>query len=344
MITLADVASKAGVSRSTASCVLSDRASSIRISDVTRQRVMQSAADLGYYRNELARAVTTGKSRMIGFWVMLAGREPALRVLAGAIQEADRNDYLIKMIGLDNSDNWDRILARCLEWRLSGFIAAHAPEDALYEVTQRFGRVGMPVTCVDCVKPPAQTSHVTSDGKAGVSEMVHHLAQLGHRNIAFLGSGPDHDSLPYSRAQGYLSAMRDLGLGQFAQICSTYWRVPDAEAAVADLLLQPPALRPTALVCISDETAMTAIRTIVRLGLQVPGDVSVTGFDDLSGAALYNPSLTTVGQDFEEMGRLAVRQLLLPPSHDPADYPLWRELPTHLQIRESTAPVRINGQ
>jgi DNA-binding LacI/PurR family transcriptional regulator len=100
--------------------VLNERETSVRISDGTRQRVMAAAAALGYHRNELARAVTTGQSRMLGFWVMHSNREPVVRVLAGAMKEADEHDYFIKMLGFDNDAPDDRVINRCIEWRLAG--------------------------------------------------------------------------------------------------------------------------------------------------------------------------------------------------------------------------------
>src|SRR5688572_27581316 len=127
MITITDIAAKAGVSRATVSYVLNEHNTSVRISDATRQRVLEAAEVLGYRRNELARAMITGKNRMLGFWVMHANREPVVRVLSGAMKEADESGYFIQMLGFENSTLDHRIVERCIEWRLAGIIAIHAP-------------------------------------------------------------------------------------------------------------------------------------------------------------------------------------------------------------------------
>jgi LacI family transcriptional regulator len=104
--------------------------------------------------------------------------------------------------------------------------------------------------------------------------------------------------------------------------------------------------RPTAIVCASDNMAMVVVRTAGQMGLRVPQDISVAGFDDSAAAALYNPPLTTVAQPFEEMGRVAVRALLASTSAEqepePFEYSL-DQLPTRLVVRQSTAAPPLTG-
>lgn len=340
MITISDVAAKAGVSRATVSYVLNERNTAVRISDDTRRRVLETAAQLGYRRNELARAVTTGKNRMLGFWVMQSNREPVIRVLAGAIREADANDYFIKMIGFEHSALDTRTLERCVEWRLSGIIAIHAPETTMKDLYPRILETGIPLVTVDSQRPPEGCTNIVADGTRGMRAIVTHLAGLGHQRIAFLaGQHPHEDTLSEEREAAYVTAMHALDLGDQILIARGDWREDTDNwksgptAAAIECLL---AHHPTAIACASDHLAMATVRMATLRGISVPHQLSVTGFDDLSVAALYNPPLTTVSQPFETMGRSAVQHLLNPELHlARRDWPL----PTQLIVRASTAPA-----
>ena len=339
MITISDVAAKAGVSRATVSYVLNGRDTSVRISDLTRQRVMDTAAELGYRRNELARAMITGKNRMLGFWVMQSNREPVVRILAGAMREADANDYFIKMIGFDNDALDERTLERCVEWRLEGIMAIHAPETTLRALHPRIVSAGIPFVMVDCQQVPTGCLNIAAQSGAGMGAIVEHLASLGHQRIAFLGGQDEHeDAISGARERAYVSSMKSLNLESHVRVEFGDWRAQFSDwehgssAAAARRLLDATP-RPTAIACASDHMAMIVIRLAFERGLSVPRDLSVTGFDDVTVAALYNPPLTTVAQPFEQMGAAAVRHLLGTSDDAP-------EMPVQLIVRGSTAPVK----
>ncbi|HEX8237920.1 MAG TPA: LacI family DNA-binding transcriptional regulator [Abditibacteriaceae bacterium] len=342
MVTITDIATKAGVSRATVSYVLNERNTTVRISDHTRQRVMETAAELGYRRNELARAVITGKNRMLGFWVMHSNREPVVRVLGGAMKEADSNDYFIKMLGLDNDTVDSRIVERCIEWRLSGIIAIHAPAAAMDVLYPKVVDSGIPMVVVDSQRPPQGSTHVAANGAGGVRSVVEYLVKLGHRKIVFIAGEPDEDTISHTWAQAYLNTMQELGLQRYQKVLHGYWLPEPTEHITRTLLQQPTQVeeRPTAIVCASDNMAMVVVRTAGQMSIRVPQELSVTGFDDSTVAALYNPPLTTVAQPFEEMGRLAVRSLLastdVEQQSELLEYSL-EQLPTQLVVRQSTA-------
>lgn len=341
MVTITDVAAHAGVSRTTVSYVLSEGEIADRISAETRHRVMEAVTELGYRRNALAHAVTTGQSRMLGFWVMQSNREPVVRVLAGAMREADANGYFIKMLGFDNQTAPDTIVQQCIEWRLSGIIAIHAPEELLNRVHPQIKKSHIPAIIVDSQQPPKDSIHIASDSAGGIAQVMDLLFEGGHRDIAFIAGDPDtSDRVSLRRESAYRQAMK--GAGRENQIRVRYgnWNYESTaptEAATRELLES--ARRPTAIVCVSDHTAMVVIRTAAQMNVRVPEELSVTGFDDVAVAALYNPPLTTVSQAFEAMGALAVQHLLRGLNSKASPY---REelLPTKLIVRNSTAPLQ----
>ena len=344
MITITDIAQKAGVSRTTVSYVLNARSKQERISDETRLRVLAAASELGYSRNELARAVTTGQSRTLGFWVMESHHEPVARVLAGAMKEADANDYFIKMLGFDSPAPSSQIIERCMAWRVSGILAIHANEAALEAVYAPIEKSGIPLVLVDS-SATINTIHVTSDQKQGVRDVVSYLAEVGHQKIAFIAGHRDEKQTTVSsrRVAAYCETMRELGLHRHENVQYGFWNEEETRRVVQKLLKLPldSPQRPTALACWSDYTAMVAIRTATEMGLRVPQDISISGFDDISVAPLTNPPLTTVAQPFEEMGRRAVRYLLEPDKTHTA--PHEDALPTRLILRDSTAPPARNS-
>jgi LacI family transcriptional regulator len=338
LITISDVAAKAGVSRATVSYVLNAQNTSIKISDATRNRVLETVAELGYRRNELARAMITGKNRMLGFWVMQSNREPVVRVLAGAMKEADDNDYFIKMLGFDNGALDSRTIERCIEWRLAGIIAFHAPEDTMSHLLPQINETGIPFVMVDSQHPPMGCLNIEADHEGGMTAIVEHLVAQGHQRIAFLaGQQGEKDTISGAREKAYRSAMARLGLAQECQVEYGDWRADWSDwedgttAAAAQRLLSAPR-RPTAIACASDHMAMIVIRLATERGLQVPRHLSVTGFDDVTTATLYTPPLTTIAQPFEEIGRAAVRHLI-----SPANQQLSQVLPAQLIVRGSTA-------
>ncbi len=339
MVTITDVAAKAGVSRTTVSYVLSGSEVAERISSETRGRVMEAVEALGYRRNALAHAVTTGKNRMLGFWVMQSNREPVVRVLAGAMKEADAKGYFIKMLGFDNQTSPDAIVRQCIEWRVSGLIAIHAPEELLERVHPQIKAAHIAAIIVDSQQPPQGSLHIASDCAGGIGQIVDFLLEQGHRDIALIaGFNGETDRISMRRENAYRTAMQRAGLEDQTNVRYGYWNYESTDRTeIATRELLGSANRPTAIVCVSDHTAMVVIRTAAQIGVRVPDELSVTGFDDVSTAALYNPPLTTVSQKFEEMGARAVRHLLRGEGN--GEQPQYEEelLPTQLVVRNSTA-------
>jgi len=342
MITMRDIAVRAGVSRSTVSFVLNDKHSAMGVNEDTRRRVLEVASELGYRRNELARAVVTGKNRVFGFVVPGFGLESEVvsRILAGVMDEAEARHYAVQVIRLARPD--DEIIRRCVELRPTGLLCIQTGPETLRHLRQEVSRFGIPIAVLDSSPQLEGGSRVLSDDLAGCRQAIDHLADLGHARIAYVGGDPK-TVVSRLREEGYLAAMagRHLPvLGGYVE--NGYWNAEATEAATVRLL-EDPEDAPSAIFCADDKTAMVVCRTARRLGRSVPGDLSVVGFADLAMAAYADPPLTTVAQPFPEMGRVAVRRLLAaaagetPPPEDPG-VPLPDELvPTHLVVRRSTA-------
>ena len=334
--TQADVARVAGVSRATVSYVLNDQGGQlIPISPETRRRVLDAVSDLGYRVDARAQSLRSGDTRTIGVLLPMYENPFFWEILVGISREAEASGYSVLLshsaITPEQEDQSIRDLA---EQRVDGLLLlAHLKE--LPEGAKRQLRESQhPV--VQLTDTPSEFDYVRQGYGEGARVLMGHLVELGHTRIAFLhgvasaGQGAD-------RMQAYRDVIRESGLDSDESLlvhCGPLM----ADAYLAAQALLSRADRPTAIVTINDLLAMATIRAAADLGLRVPDDVSVAGFDDIPFASYTVPRLTTVSATPEQNGRDAVR-LLLQRRRDPS---LPQQIVVsgwQLQVRESTGPA-----
>lgn len=343
MVTMSEVAAKAGVSQATVSFVLGGRSDSLKISRQTCERVLGAARDLGYQRNQLARAMVTGKSRIIGVLTTPKSSDNMVRILTGAMEVASQNDYLLKVVHLSYNGIDDATIARCLEWRLAGAMIVGLSEEAHIRLNEAFHRSAIPVTLVDNVPQINWGVRISSDDAQGMHEVVGHLVGLGHSRIAYIGGRPG--SLSEWRGKSFVESMADAGLSAPRHwIRNSSWGDQKLiESEVRALFEESGMETPTAVVCAADTIAMVVLRIARARGMRLPEDLSVTGYSNASLSDFTDPPLTTVDQSFDAMGRAAAQRIVdLAENHeeDPAAAPTATLLPTRLILRGSTAPPR----
>ena len=337
MATMSDIAKRAGVSRSTASFVLNNRQAELRISATTRQRVLDVAHEMGYVRNELARAVGSGKNFVLGYLKTTHGEQESL-ILEGVLKAASDAGYLLKLLTCDDKSNYQETVRQCAEQRLAGLVSRGFSDPARSTAfREELAAYGIPVIFVDDNLALPGTAFVTSDDDHGYRLTLEHLVALGHTQIAFIAGDSVH---PQSvlRKQSYLKMMQEYGLSvPEGSVVDSNWDLNRTQELTKELFADPKHY-PTALVCAGDELAAVAMRTLWSMGLRVPDDVSVMGYSDFSFAALLHPALTTVSQPFVEMGRVATQILLEKLTRRPQkqDSPSEIVLPTKLTLRNST--------
>jgi len=371
MIRMSDIAARAGVSQSTVSFVLNGQHEAVRISEATRLRVLQAAEELGYRPNHVARAVRTGNTRAVGIIGGDLSVEHVGIMLGGVLDELNRHGYTLKVLRLGGEGEPTMpVIRRCAELRLMGVIAMHLPLPMLEEFREEARRYVYPLVLLDSRVPETDLPQVVSDDAGGIASAVDHLAALEHRRIALI-NGEAISTLARGRELAFREAMSRHGLAARDElVLAGDFRFHEINEEMARGLLElSPALRPTAIVCSSDRIALTVLHMARRLGLDVPGDVSVVGFSDFSASRFCWPALTTVAQPFEEMGCAAARHLLRrgeiqrpprparlgrqpkggPNGHSPAPTQapspeaeaggVIEMLPTQLIVRQSTAPA-----
>lgn len=325
-VTSLDVAQRAGVSRSAVSRVFTPGASA---SKDTAAKVMAAAHELGYRPNTLARAVVTGQSQIVGLVVRDIDNQLYPRAVEGLCLALQAKGYHVLVFMANGADeDIAPTIEELLAYQVDGIVMASVGiSDA---ISSRCEAAGIPVILFNRGQGDPRVSEVTSDNYAGGRTVAGYLADGGHRRILHI-SGAQTASTGRDRAQGFVDGLKERGLSPVAVKDAGY--DPEAAATIARRAFTA-CDRPDAVFVGSDHMAF-AVMDVLRfeLGLAIPDDVSVIGYDDVSVAAWPAYALTTIRQPLQEMTRVAV-DMLLARIAQPA-VPARVVLPGHLVIRES---------
>ncbi|QDG65443.1 LacI family DNA-binding transcriptional regulator [Pseudarthrobacter sp. NIBRBAC000502772] len=304
-----EVAVAAGVSVTTVSHVLND-VSYARISPETRGKVKSAAEQLGYGPNRLAQALRTQRTGMLGLVSEDIATTPhAGRIILGADEAARARGYNLMIINTSGSaspESRDADVEALLERRVDGILYATMYHRRV-QVPVNLGSV--PSVLVDSVSTGGSITAVVPDEEGGARAAVGILLAAGHTRIGFLNNTDDVPAT-WDRLRGFRATLTEAGLdGDAAPVESEISEVQGGYEAARRMLGRED--RPTGLFCYNDRMAMGAYRAAAELGLSIPGDLSVVGFDDqeLIAANLY-PGLTTVALPHYEMGAWAAENLI----------------------------------
>ena len=335
-VTSYTIAKAVNVSQSTVSLVLSGKAGK-RVAPATQALIIKTARDLGYQRNEIARVLRTGSTHLLALAVPNVEQPFFSQVLAAAELEARENGYSVILLGTTTDPEWpDRLCSMIASRQIAGCIV-YAADDASEPRLAAIRENAIFIEAED-----AGRSCVDLDILDGIQQVVGHLATLGHRQIGYFAA--DYDKAAYHRRYDAFCAIAEAqGLVHFAE-----WRAKAifaleaaTEAAAALLKTQ----RFTALVCDDDLLAAGVYRAARRLGMRIPEDLSVVGFDDIELARALAPELTTVAIPADKIGQIAVRLLVDHIQNENAEPNPPHLIKLSLVIRGSTAaPPGQSGQ
>jgi len=308
-----EVAAEAGVSLGTVSNVLNRPH---LVSAATRTRVEQAMASLGFVRNESARQLRAGSSRILAY-VMLDARNPFFTDVAQGVEEA-ANEAGLSLFLCNSNENADReasYLDLLEQQRVHGVLIT--PVDPEGERLLQLLARGAPVVMVDRAATGRTHCSVSVDDVLGGDLAATHLLDLGHERIAFVG-GPASIGQVRDRLQGVQEAMARAGRPEdsVVQIATSALTVNEGRSAGERIAGLPPRRRPTAAFCANDLLALGLLQQCVSLGLRVPEDMAIVGYDDIEFAAAATVPLTSVQQPRRLLGRTAA-ELLLDESSNP---------------------------
>lgn len=302
------IAKELNISIASVSRALNDRPG---VGEQLRARILDKAQQLNYAPSATARGLATSQTFALGFFIhekpgLSTHNDPFYgEILRGAEQAVAQSDYHLTVATitdniLDNPAGFRFTRQR----RIDGMILAGPDISPNFILAMR--RLHMPVVLVDNQLEHSRAHSISSDDEGGAYQATRHLIDLGHRNIGIL-SGPTYWPSNRRRVQGYSRALAEAGLS-----CPTIYEdrttIESGQEAFAQLLKQSPDI--TAVCAVNDSMAIGAIRAAQTIGLSVPGDLSVVGFDDIDWAKLNHPPLTTVNIPKWQMGVEAARRLM----------------------------------
>jgi len=297
------------------------------------KRVWKVVDELGYYPNTQARALVSGRSRIFGL-IVSEFTNPFFPEIVQTFENlAVENNYEILLTSTVNDPKrMELSVRRMIERRVDGVaILTFGMEETLLEHL-RYRKV--PLVFVDVGPDVRGIANIKINYQSGIRQAVQHLAALRHTRIAFV-TGPLHLKSALARRESFKACMTEIGLSPDLIVVGDH-RLEGGMRALAEL--SSLSVRPTAVLCSNDMTAIGVMRQAYEQNINIPDDLSVVGFDDIRLAEFTTPPLTTVQMSQKELAKIAFRALLNevecdPPSHERHEY----ELQTSLVLRRSTA-------
>ena len=343
MVTIRDIAKATGLSIATVSLTLNNAGR--RIPASTQERIMRTARRLGYFPNLQARSLRSNRTHSIGVLVFDITDPYCALIIRGIENSLYESGYMPIVSDLQNNPKRLRQCTQMLmERRVEGLIAIANPVHLGTDIGSLVQQFNVPTVAVGSRSKDDSYGSVVVDNQLGTRLLMEHLIALGHRDFAII-TGPKAmtDSAP--RWQGIKRCLRDKGLQIDAELIAEI-RARNSSYEEAYLLTQEllSCNKPfTALVAFDDLTAFAAIGALSHAGKRIPEDCSVAGFDDIPGAAFYNPPLTTVHQKLEQQGVHAAgiveamlydKRRSLAPAHETVT-------PTLVIRKSTTSPVTV---
>lgn len=315
-LTIRDIATLAGVSKATVSRVLNHKPD---VDPTTRERVLQLIEQYGFVPSLAATGLAGGRTRLVGVLVPSLTWPLIPQVLQGIAETIEETEYELVLYSLSNERERNASITRILETRLTDGLIAVFPdggrqprvvpveEQRTTHFLTELHHAGFPVVVIDDEGAPTDVPWIGTDNLASAREAVRHLIGLGHRRIAHI-TGPHHFLCTQERLDGYRSALEEAGLPvDDAYVLNGDFTVAGGEACGDALFASR--TQPTAIFAANDQMAYGVLAAAERRGIRIPEDVALVGFDDVKPSAMTRPTLTTVHQPFDDMGKLAIALL-----------------------------------
>jgi LacI family transcriptional regulator len=340
-ITLREIAHRADTSTMAVSVVLNGARSNTRVSDATRRRITEIAADLNYSPNALAQGLKRQRTGTLGVLFNWAGKRAihnfySMTILDGIVEGAAAAGYHVLLY----TTAWRSAAesSTLFSDRRTDGIVVVAPQEP-GDTVSGLVSLGLPVVVLSSFTEVAGVPYIAIDNQAGVRMALDHLRALGHTQIAFAGHEPSRTSMR-ERQETYVAWMREQGLSTPDTYFRTAYHPGDTKGNAERLKqLLRSTDRPTAIFAVTDDLAAEVLDAARGVGLSVPEQLSVVGFDDIPVASLAVPKLTTVRLPLLDMGKQAAN-LLIEVIEEKSDDTDYRHITTpELIIRESTAPA-----
>ncbi len=319
--TIDDIARKAGVSIATVSRVLNNKK---HVDPETRDHVLRVIEEAGFVPSVIASGLASGRSRFLGILVPSFAWSFIPDIMHGVSEAIANTQYELLLYTIDSikQDHGRRgdLIDRILFPKITAGLLAILPGQWAEQIEGLYKDGALPVVMINDQAVPSATPWIVSDNRGGAYNAVRYLISLGHRRIAHI-QGPMDYFCARERYEGYCQAMAEAALPVDAELVQEGdFGAGGGEAAAYKFFALPPEQRATAIFSASDGMAYGVISAAEQCGISIPRDVTLMGFDDFSASTLVRPTLTTMKQPFNEMGRRGIELLisLIDSAHDTA--------------------------
>lgn len=310
MSTIKQIAELAGVSPTTVANVIHGKTEKVSVR--VRDRIIQILKEENYAPNQGALMLKRSRSHIVGIILFMEPRsssssieDPFVSRIIGTLETEIREAGYFMMLRC--TSNKDEVLHFAATWKLAGLVILCMPSEISSAVAKS---VASPVVFVDCYfeEPGAKYYSIKLDDEKGGFEMTRYLLDMGHIDIAFLANAADFPSVDSARYDGYRNAFKEAGLAIPRDKLFILSKNEKERLRLYLWFAENPGFC-TALFFSADYYAAEAIDCLAQLGLKIPGQLSIAGFDDNLLSRLQNPKITTVHQDVVKKGRLAAKML-----------------------------------
>jgi LacI family transcriptional regulator len=334
-VRVTDVAKRAGCAPATVSRVLN---SPDKVSHETRKRVESALRELGYVRNHAARALRSQRSNMVG--VLIPTLDYALYArMVGAASSAFSDAGISTLIATYNYDLDTEVREARLLLERGAEALMLVGDNHRLDLNDMLDQFAVPCACTYVFNPRSTHATIGFDNADAAAKLARHLVHLGHRDIGVISGLTKDNDRTSGRLDGIRSELLRHGLDlRGSMVTESTYSISDGRKACA-LLLGRNATKPTAIICSNDVLAFGALVECQALGLKVPDDISIVGFDNLEFSIHSNPPLTTIDVPAEDMGIAAADYILgrLSGEHVSPHNPVKVEL----ILRQSSAPAAV---
>jgi LacI family transcriptional regulator len=332
--TIRDVAARAGVSIATASNVVNGNRP---VGDASRRKVLEAIGDLGYQVDRAASALRGSSTRLVGMVVPDITNVFFASLAHGVEALAERDGYDLMLVSTSEDVAVERRrVAALVARRIDGLIAVPATDSSMSALSSGALRLP-PIVLLDRGAESPGFDTVRADCEAGGYDAARHLIGLGHRDIAIL-THSEHLKNIGERIAGCRRALREAGLEGGDRVFCGGNDLESLRGAIEMEIDRPD--RPTAIFALTNICALAAIKAARGLGLDIPGDISIVGFDDFDWMLALRPYLTTVAQPIDGFVEAGWRLLMRRLGGNVAEAVERVQLPCALKVRESTGPAR----
>lgn len=308
MANMQDVAAYLGISRSTVSHVLNGKAEELRIKKDTQEKILAAAKELGFRRNEVARSMVTGHTRIICMMVHSLGGEYNSLCAQGVLTETNNEGMFLKMATWTTPENFRETLRHVMELQPLGLICRNINRPELDILKSEIKLNPLPVVLMEdhpgCEEWSAK---VCSDEVTGIREVIEYLMEKGHSKIGFLSTPLDFAS-HYNRFDIFKKITSDKNIKVSPD--NFYWSEYKKIGDFAKEFIKKRKTNPTAIVCPADGIAYEFVKALEENGLNIPADFSITGYGDTHVARYGTPHLTTVRENYSDIGTEAFKTLM----------------------------------